>query len=142
MENTNIDPEKEVALRLAQRVPRQEESEELGGVNPDPSDPDGLHNNLPLDNISLRYELMDYFNVGVGLRHSSETQEQINTIMQWAVDETGSTNISEVLKQLNLQEAALGTRLKGDRLLRVYRYVRIAQQKRVLDAKMEAMIYA
>lgn len=134
--------EEEIAARVAQRVPKQDDPETPTNVEPETIDPDGLHNSLPLDNTSLRFELMDYFNVGLSARHSSETQEQVNTIMQWAVDATNSTNIVDILKELNLQETVLGSRLKGDRLQRIYRYVRIAQQKRVLDAKMEAMLYA
>jgi len=136
-----MDSEEEIARRVAQNVPRQDEVDSPS-VEEQEIDPDGVHNSLPLDNISLRYEVMDYFNLGTNIRHSSEVQEQINTIMQWAVDQSGSLKIVDILKTLNLQEAALGTRLKGDRLQRVYRYVRIAQQKRILDAKLEAMTYA
>lgn len=133
--------EEQVAADLASKLPRQDRADESSApIQDEPGDHDALRHDLPLDSTILRYELLDYFNIGIMSRHSGDVQEQIGTIMDWAKGEAEERSLGGILKLISRHEHALGFQASPDRLFRLYKYVRLAAQRKAIDAKMETMV--
>lgn len=106
---------------------------------PDPADPDGLHNNLPLENMLLEQQLFDHFNVGRGARQSTEVKEQVKTIMEWAKDNANGAEVTDFLNTILHQENMMGIQLKEDKMFKLYKFVKLNQQRQVVEAQMKAL---
>lgn len=136
-----MDQESKIAAELASKLPKPEPIP-TGYPEPDkPEDRDeGLHNSLPLEGSQMIGELTDYFNLGIGARHNGETSAQLSEILTWARQNAESNDLPGILRVMRHTEVILGSSLKPDRLARIYRYVRIQQQKAVI-AERERSLY-
>lgn len=130
--------EQQIATRLAQSIAPPPSTDDEP-VEPTQEDREPLHNNLPLEGAITKQELMDYFNLSPTLRHGAETAQAIETIMEWAKTDSGSTDLAALLKSIRFAELGLGSTLKPDRLQRLYRFVRLNQQHALLNEKMRAL---
>jgi hypothetical protein len=133
--------EEQIAAALLQKTNPEPE---LNPPYPDETPEEGRDtstNSLPLEGSQMTMELMDYFNLGTGARHNSDTQNQMNEILTWAKQNAESPDLAGVLRTLRHTEVILASTLKPDRLARIYRYVRIQQQKSLI-AERERALYA
>lgn len=131
--------ESQIAAELASKLPKEEP--QINPPYPEPEEtPDQGHNSLRLEGSPLINEMTDYFNLGIGARHNAETQSQLNEILTWAKQNAESPDLAGILRAIRHTEVILGSTLKPDRLARIYRYVRIQQQKANL-AERERSLY-
>lgn len=95
---------------------------------------EGFHDNLPLENTLEKLNLMDYFQIASQNRHSPEIQTWLNSVIDWARDEAGSSEYTDILRVINDQERVMGSKIKPDRLLRLWQFVKInTQRKRLIE---------
>lgn len=99
---------------------------------------EAFHNNLPLDNMVLRSNAMDFLDVPVGQRGSAETMSQVDEILRWASENSASKEMSDILETLLRQTRMMGISLRDDKLSRLYRYVRLANQRHLIETQMKA----
>lgn len=130
--------EKEIAEKVAQNLPKSEPDLTPGYPTPETPDNPGSPYQ-PLEGTLLTNELMDYFNIGTGPRQSAELKDQMGTILLWARQNAEAPDLAGVLRTLRHTETILGSTLKPDRLARLYRYVRIQQQKSLIAEKERAL---
>lgn len=133
--------EEQIAARLRADMvkPEQEETPTVESPEKVEADPDGLHNNLPLDNIQIKYELLNYFGLSPTQYHIAEVQDQLGTIAEWAHSNAEVKDIGGILKAISRQEQSMGNSLRPDRLFRMYNYVKLSRQMTSLQGKMEAL---
>ncbi len=106
----------------------------------EPNPDEGFHDNLPLENTLEKLNLMDYFQIASQNRHSPEIQTWLNTIISWARDEAGSSEYTDMLRVINDQERVMGSKLKPDRMLRLWQFVKINTQRKQLIER-ERVLY-
>lgn len=134
--------ETEIAAQIAQGMnesqgPQVEDS-------PAPEEPrtdDPLSNNLPLDNMVLRDQLYDYFDVKTGTRNSAETLNMVNAIMDWA-GQFNMDTLTGVLQVVSVYERSLGKTPTTSRINQMYRYVRIQNQIKDLHTRSKILFGA
>jgi hypothetical protein len=133
-----MDAEAQVAQQLAKGLNRPTPQEPA--VNTEENiEVEPLHNNLPIDNMQLKNDLMAHFMLSPGMRQNADVQDKIKTISEWAANNAPSTDLADILATINHQEAMMGSRLAGDRLDRFYMYVRLANQARMIQEKQRAL---
>ena len=135
--------EAEIAADLAAKVnpvepPAVEVSEEP--KQPEVPEDEAFHDNLPLENTLEKIKLLDYFEIPQLARRSAEVDNQLSRIVDWAKDEAKSSEFTDILRILNDQERVLGTKLKDNRLTKLYQFVTINSQRKRL-AEMERALY-
>lgn len=137
-----MNEEAAVAAKVAQNLPPSQP--ELNPQYPQPEQPqsNGLDSNLPLEQSVMQYQLMDYFNMSKGTRQVAETRDQINAILSWAKSQSDTPDLAGVMRVLYHTETGLGSRLKTDRVGRLYQFVRIQQQRELLAQKERALYSA
>lgn len=137
--------EDEIAAKLAERVaePELPSAPELPEetTEPEAKEDDAFHSDLRLETFVDKMKLQDYFEIPLPTRRSAEVELQINKIMEWAQTEAKSREYADILRVINDQERILGTKLKDNRLLRMYQYVNINTQRKRL-AEQERALYA
>lgn len=128
--------------QIAQQVQKNLPQVEAPSSDPAPvvaEDTEPLHNNLPLENMVLEQKLFDYFNVNRGSRNSVETKQQLQSIINWAKENTTSTEMTDLINTIMHQERMMGIQLKDDRLFRLYRFAKLNQQRLMLEDQMKAL---
>lgn len=129
--------EAEIVAKLGASVdePNPSTAPELpSDPKPEPKVDDAFHDNLPLETVLEKMKLQDYFELPQAVRRSPEVDTQINRIMEWAKDETGSSEYTDLLRVINDQERIMGNKFKDNRLMRLYQFVTInAQRKRLME---------
>lgn len=140
-----MDEEAKIARHLAERnLPQTDDVPAPTAPVPEPDapDPDAFHNNLPIDNSVLKYDLLSYFDLNVGAMYSGEVQDQVNLVLEWAKENAGEQTIGSVLQAIHHQEQVLGTTLKQDRLYRMYQFVKLFNARKNIEDKMVAYGFA
>lgn len=133
-----MDKEKEIAEQLASRMPHNQPQPETE-VSEDTEDLDTSHNNLPLDNMVLRWELADYFNIQPVYRSNPETRQQLDAVISWATEEGQTTELSKILFNIRTQLNRMGDRIGTPSLHRLYGYVKLSNQSKAIEEKMRAL---
>ena len=131
--------ETKIAEKLKENVPKPEFKD---NEQPKPQlveENDGSHNNLPLENMLLKQQVFDFMDIPVGARTNPETLGAIDTILEWAYKQTGSREFSDMLKVINRQEAIMGSRMRGNRVFDLYKFVKINNQMSALYEQEKAL---
>lgn len=132
--------ETQIAERIAQRnAPEPEVESPATPEEPRVDDP--LGNNLPLDNMVLRDQLFDYFDVNASARSSTNTLNMVNTIMDWAA-QFNMESLTGVLQMVSVYERSLGKTPTTDRVTQMYRYVKIQNQIKDLHQRSQILFGA
>jgi len=99
-----------------------------------------IHDNLPLENTLEKMKLLDHFNIPSEMRREAAISTWLDRVVDWARDEAGSSEFTDILRVIDDQERVLGTRVKQDRLMKLYQFVTIRSQRNKL-AQMERTLY-
>ena len=129
--------EKDIADKVAQNLPKSEP--ELNPQYPEPEQPEAPANGTPLADYVMTNEVYEYFNLPQSMKNSPEGSEQLQTIIQWAKQNADTQDLPGILRAIRHTETMLGNTLKQDRFARLYRYVRIQQQKALIAEKERAL---
>lgn len=130
--------EEEIKVKVADNLPKSEPEVNPQYPGPEPSDNESRPFQ-PLEGTPLTNELMQFFNIHPSSWSMAQNQETINTIIQWAKTNSDTQDLAGILRTINHAETILGSRLKADRLNRLYRYVRIQRQHAELAEKERAL---
>lgn len=95
---------------------------------------------MTLENSLEKMKFFDYFQVKTADRRSPEAEVYLQKVLDWARDETGSSDYIDVLRAISDQERILGIKLQPDRLSRMYRFALIRSQ-RIRLAEEERALY-
>lgn len=133
-----MDQEQQIVEQVRQNLPVGESINDTPPI-PDTVDPDGLHNNLPLQNMLLEQQLFDHFNIGRGARQSVEVKEQLQAVISWAKDNASGADVTDIMNAILHQENMMGVQLREDKLFRVYKFARLNQQRLSLENQMKAL---
>lgn len=131
--------EAQVAEQVAQNLPPSQP--ELNPQYPEPEANTDVVHGIPLADYVMTSEVMDYFNIATGAKSSPEVSAQMQEILQWAKQNAESPDLAGILRTLRHAETSLGNQLKPDRFARLYRFVKIQQQKSILAEKERALYY-
>jgi len=107
--------------------------------NEEPVAPEVFHNNLPLDNFILQNNVMDILGVPRMQRSSTESQDKVNAIVRWAADNSPSSEMTDIIETIMRQERLMGIHLQEDRINRLYSFVRLAEQRSLIELRMKAL---
>ena len=129
--------EQQIAAKVAENLPKSEPELTPGYPGPEPNEPT---HGIPMADYVMTNDVMDYFGLPQGLKSSPETSTQLQEILQWAKNNSEAPDLAGILRTLRHTETILGNSLKPDRFARLYRYVRIQQQK-ALIAERERALY-
>jgi len=125
--------EKQIEEQLAQKTVAPTPQEQPEHI-PDPNEDEAFHNSLPLENTLEKIKFQDYFEIPSAARHSAEVATQLDRIIDWARDEAKSSDYNDILRVINDQERVMGSRLKDNRLMRLYQFVTVnTQRKRLME---------
>ena len=126
--------EQEIASDLAAKIAIDEPPATVEVKPEEPKDPapPGMTPEASLE----RMKLFDYFEIKTADRYSAEAETYLNKIIEWARDESGSSDYTDILRAISDQERILGIKLKPERLSRLYRFAVIrAQRNRLVEAE-------
>ena len=128
--------EQAIADKLAQKVaePIPPPVTETPEVKPVREGEEFIHDNLPLENTLEKMQLLDHFRVPSEMRREANISTWLDRVVDWARDEAGSSDYTDLLRVIDDQERVLGSKMKQDRLLTLYQFVTInAQRKRLIQ---------
>lgn len=136
--------ETEIAATLAAKLEEAERPE-----TPEPAQPEiprvpekqdeAFHDNLPLEDVMGKMQIMDFFEIPQATRRTAEVNDQINRIISWAKDEAKSSDVTEMMRVIREQETMMGSRLKEQRVYKLYQYVKIHEIRKQLAEKERAL---
>lgn len=130
--------ETQIAAKVATNIPR-----EIHVPAPDVPEVsvDGEidYGHLNYEDPVLIQRFSDYFELPRMAKYTEESQRHIRTVLEWANQMTGSTDVADLLLYIQRAERELGINFKPNRLARVYRFVRIQEQALGLDKEMELL---
>jgi len=86
------------------------------------------HSNLPLENMLLQREVAEFLSLPSGFKNNPELVTQLDSVIQWAVDTSGSREFSDILRVLGRKQGEMGITGKPDKLYRIYQAVKISKQ--------------
>ena len=113
-----------------------------GLVEDKPAEPTSMevfHNNLPLDNMLLRTQVMDLIDIPYGNRASTETINQVDTITRWAIQTSQSNELHDVLNTIAKQKNSMNSNNMENKLFRMYRYVKLFNQRTAVEIQMREL---
>lgn len=130
-----------IQAKLKDNVPHPEFKENEQPVEDAPTEDlgEGPRNNLSLDNMVLKQQLLDFLDIPLASRKSPDTSTALESILNWAYNQTGTTEFADILRVINRQEGIMGSRLSGDRLFKLYKYVKINRQMEALTQQEKAL---
>lgn len=103
-------------------------------------DEDGsfLHRMTPEDRLE-RLRWFDYFGLAAAEARSAEAEKALTEILDWAANEAGSHEYTDMLRAISDQERILGIKLKPGRLSQLYQFAKIRKQRLRLLEQERAM---
>lgn len=104
-----------------------------------PEPVEAFHNDLPLDNMILQGQVMDLLGIPALGRKSSDIRDQVDTIIRWAAASTGKSDLANILEIIGEQQRFMGIQHKEDKVNRLYRYIKLNNQRSAADAQMKAL---
>lgn len=102
-------------------------------------EPEFSHNNLPLDNMVLRRTTMEMLGVPTMQMMSTEMQDKTNYVLRWALENSQSNEMADILEVLSRQTRMMGIAMKEDRLERLYRYAKLNNQRKSVEIQMRGL---
>lgn len=97
------------------------------------------HNNLPMDSMVAKLETMQFLDIPSAQYKSTDTQERINHILKWAVDESIDTELSTILNTISKQLRIMGITHKEDKVERLYRYIKLHNIRKTVELQMRQL---
>ena len=132
--------EKQIAQKLEATIntpePTQVENIE---TTTEPQPIEAFSNNLPLDNMVAKYQVMELLNIPHTQMQSAETVDHIEYLMRWALENSPSNDISDILETISRQSRTMGIQFSQDRLERLYRYAKLSNQRKALEIQMRSL---
>lgn len=117
-----------VAEDLKKKIPEDAGFKNDPAQYPDPPTAESDHSNLPLENMLLTQEVADFLGLPRGFKNNPEMTHQLESILNWAKDLAGTHEVNDIVHILARKQSELGIRGKGDKLQRIYQYVKISSQ--------------
>lgn len=99
-----------------------------------------LHDGLPLESRLEKQQWLDYFQVPSQARYDGKVDTWLQRVLDWARDEAGSSEYTDILRVISDQERILGSKIKPDRLATLARFATIRRQ-RIQLAEQERALY-
>lgn len=132
--------EQEIVAELAKKTTPESPQEQVEKPKePETGDPDAFHNNDPIEGTLQQYQLMEYFDVPVGERHSAEVQQNISMILQWAKTENPGKDFADVLAYIRTSEGQFGNNFKEQRVFKLANHIKIQRSIKLLQEKERSM---
>lgn len=135
--------EDSIKQKLSEHLNAQNVNTEQPGLLPDnfvePAPIEAFHDNLPLDNMVLRQQTMDFLNVPTGSRSSTDTISQVDAILRWAGENSTSKEVNDLLTTIHQQIRMMGANLKDNKVQLLYRYVKLNSQRLAIETQMRAL---
>lgn len=132
--------ESEIASKIRANVNSSSATDESTGINDTAvSDPEFMHNNLPLDSMVLRRTTMEMLGVSNMQMMSTENQDKTNYIIRWALENSQSNEMSDILETISRQIRMMGIIVKEDKLDRLYRYAKLNNQRKAIEIQMRSL---
>ena len=131
--------EEAIQAKLKENIPKPEFRDNEQPQPVTAPEPDGSHDNLPLDNMMLKHQMFDFLEIPMGGRTNPETVGRVEAILNWAYAQTGSREFGDLLRAINRQEGIMGSRLSNDRAGKLYRYVKLSNQMNSLEEQMRGL---
>lgn len=129
-----MNTEEQIAAELARRVEEP--------VTPDvptapliPAEPQNFLDKLLPEEQMTAMKIMDYLSVPTIARHDMMVDDYVKTVYEWARDNAGSSDMSQLIRVISEQEQHMGSKLKPDRLRRLAEYVKISRLRVNLAAR-------
>lgn len=133
--------EQAIVADLAAQLPKQEiPNDGWDKVRAEENKPDQeFLDKISPENTMEKMKMFDYFELSQMDRHAPEAEKYLTSIMDWAKDEAKSSDYADILRVINDQERILGSRLKGNRLSTLYRFVTIRNNRNRLIQEERAL---
>lgn len=135
--------EDQIKQKLAEHLNNQNVNTEKPGLIEEniPEQPtvEAFHDNLPLDNMVLRQQTMEFLNIPVGARTSADTLNQVDSILRWASENSASKEMNDIFSTIHQQVRMMGAQLKENKVQLLYRYVRLNGQRMAVETQMKAL---
>jgi hypothetical protein len=93
-------------------------------------------NNLPLDNMMLRFDTLDFLGVPAGARQDAETISKVDAVLRWASENSQRPEEGDLLETIHRQLRTMGKQMSDNRLDTLYRYVRLHNQRGLIELQM------
>lgn len=130
--------EAEIAQKQALNIPGNSVIETPESNVPEEIIPEVFSNNLPLDSLVLKHEVMEFLDVPTGSRKSTEVQSQVDSIIRWAI-ENSSPELKDILSTIDRQKRVMGIQFKDNVLSRMHRYVKLHNARSAIEIQMRAV---
>lgn len=135
--------EEQIVQSLARKLPKAEVPvqgyPQQSATSEEDEDEESVYE--PIDNMLLKQQLLEYFELPKWTNHSPEIQQQISEIAEWAIGQHDNPNLVDILQTIRDHENMLGSRFNENRLSKLHNFVKIRQQMNLL-AKKEQLMYA
>lgn len=129
--------ENDIAQRLRENIHQEPEvPKPIVAEEPQPS---AFDSNVELGKMMVTYKLYDYFEIPSHERNAPEVQDWMGVIYSWAVRESGSQELADILKIIQTKELEMGLLTKSGRLAKVYRYVKLTNQRKAIELEMNTL---
>lgn len=136
-----MDTESEVAARVAQNIPKPT-PEPTTPTTPVVDEPNQDRNAaIYLDDPVLNMKLSDHFQLSRTEKYTELSQLQLRTVINWAAEYGGSSDINDILLTVARAERELGFHMKSNKLGLLYRYVNIQKNTAQMQKELEWMQY-
>lgn len=133
--------ETQIAEKLRKNIPVPPPSD--GTTDPEPPKPEeiDLYHQVshPLENTVLKQQLSDYLDLTPSSKLNPEIQDKIETLLEWAVNESQSKDLADILEIIGKRQGEMGIRHKSDKLSLLYRDIKLSKQMRALQLQREAL---
>jgi len=136
-----MDEEARIAAAIKERIDVPDPTPAISEEPKAPEKPDEqfLHDGLPLETMLEKQRWLDYFNVPSMSRREPQVDTWLTKVIDWARDEAGSSEYSDILRVINDQERTLGSKIKQDRLATLARFAQIRMTRRRLIEEERAL---
>jgi hypothetical protein len=131
--------ESQIAKSLAEANIEVETPVIEDNLQPEIKEVEALHNNLPLDNMVLKQQVMQMMGVPAMQQSSTEIIDMVNYILRWAADNSASNEMIDILETISRQTRMMGIRHKDDKMARLYRYVKLNNQRASVELQMREL---
>lgn len=129
-----------IAAQLAEKLTKTEPVPDAYPADKPEADPDALHDpQVQIDATVAKAQLMEFFDIPGWARTSPEVQQRIGAILEWARSESQTGEMADILRVINDQMTVMGLRFKEERLQKLVQFIRIRQQRRLLEERERAL---
>jgi hypothetical protein len=119
-----------LAEKVAEPVPAPTETQPET-----PDEPQNFVDKLLPEETFTAQQLLDYLQVPTAERHNAIIDNYILTVYQWARDNAGSGDITQLIRVISEQEQHMGSKLKPNRLAKLAEYIKISKIRQQLAVR-------